>query len=195
MPLDARVRETFERSSAIVDPDVRRDLQVVRRKARRSILRQRITFVLVAAAVFVGAVFLGPRVLDVIRSQRQQPADQPSIAPQQIVGFYGVELTASDGSEIGSFDLAGRWTMLIQGDGLVRLSPPIGVAESSSLPTSYTIAGSRFITTLFRADLCAGSGPGTYRWQRSGSALTFTVEHDDCSIRVSILTTRPWMLR
>jgi hypothetical protein len=195
MSLDTRVRDALERSSSIVDPDVRRDLATVRRKTRRSIARQRIVFALVAATMIAAAILLAPRVLDVIRTQRGQPADQPSPASQAIPGFYGAELTATDGPEIRSANLMGQWTMVVQGDGLIVLSPPVGVTRIGSNPTSYSVEGARIITTVLRSDLCSGSGPGIYWWQRSGTALTFTVQQDDCSVRVAILTARPWTLR
>jgi hypothetical protein len=195
MSLDTRVRDALERSSLIVDPDVRRELATVRRKTRRAIVRQRIGFTMLAAAAIVAAVFLGPRVLDVIRSQREQPATHPSSSPQQIVGFYGADLRASDGPEIRASKLSGLWTMSIRGDGLMVLTPPVGAQGVSTLTSTYRIDGDRVVTTAFSRDLCSGVGSGVYRWQRSGASLSFAVEQDPCGVRVAILTAHPWVLR
>ena len=95
MSLDKRVKDALERTSQIVDPDVRRDLSSVRRKTRRAVIRQRITVTLVAASLAALAVFLGPRVLDVIRSQRHVPANPPSVAAGPLPGSYRVDLTGA----------------------------------------------------------------------------------------------------
>jgi hypothetical protein len=195
MSLDARVRDALERSSLIVDPDVRRELATVRRKTRRTIVRQRIGFAMLAAAAIVAAVFLGPRVLDVIRSQRQQPATGPSSSPQQIVGFYGANLAVADGSEIASSKLGGLWTMSVRGDGLLVLTPPVGAKGVSPVASTYRVDGDRIVTTAFSRDLCSGIGAGVYRWQRSGASLSFAVDQDPCGVRVAILTAHPWVPR
>jgi hypothetical protein len=87
MSLDKRVRDALERTSLSVDPDVPRDLSSVRRKTRRAMIRQRIALTSVVAALAALALFFGPKVLDVIRSQRQVPASPPSVAvgPARVV--------------------------------------------------------------------------------------------------------------
>jgi hypothetical protein len=195
MSLDARVKDSLERSSLIVDPDVRRELATVRRKTRRAIVRQRIGFAMLAAAAIVAAVFLGPRVLDVIRSQRQQPATHPSSSPQQIVGFYGTDLSTTDGPQIRASKLSGLWTMSVRGDGLLVLTPPVGAQGVSPLTSTYRVDGDRIVTTAFSRDLCSGIGSGVYRWQRSGASLSLTVDQDPCRIRVAILTAHAWVPR
>jgi hypothetical protein len=195
MSLDARVRDAFERSSLIVDPDVRRELATVRRKTRRAVVRQRIGFTVLAAAAIVAAVFLGPRVLDVIRSQREQPATHPSSSPQQVVGFYGADLRAADGPEIQASKLSGLWTMSVRGDGLLVLTPPVGTRGVSPVASTYRVDGDRIVTTALSRDLCSGIGPGVYRWQHSGASLSLAVEQDSCGVRVTILTAHPWAPR
>jgi hypothetical protein len=193
MSLDARVRDALERSSSIVDPDVRRELATVRRKTRRAIVRQRIGFTMLAAAAIVAAVFLGPRVIDVIRSQRAKPATTPSPSPQRIVGSYGASISAADGSKIRSLNLEGRWTLLVQGDGLLRLTPPAGVKGVANTPSSYSIDGDRLVTAALSGDLCSAAGPGLYRWGSSGGEMSLTLEDDACRARVQILTAHPWV--
>ena len=122
MSLDKRVRDALERTSLSVDPDVPRDLSSVRRKTRRAVIRQRITIALVASGLVALAVFLGPGVLDVIRSQRQVPANPPSVAAGPLQGSYRVDLTGAGGS-ISSSRVDGAWSVTFNGDGSNRTEP------------------------------------------------------------------------
>jgi hypothetical protein len=192
MSLDKRVKDALERTSLIVDPDVRRDLSTVHRKTRRAVIRQRITVTLVAAALAVGAVFFGPRVLDVIRSQRQVPASSPSVAVGPLPGSYRVDLTGAGGS-IASSRVDGAWSMTFNGDGSIVWNPPPGSGLIESLPRdTYQASGTTFSTNLFARSLCQGSGVGTYGWVRSGGTLTLDATSDDCAVRRAILTSIPW---
>ena len=58
MPLDDRLKESMRRSSLLIYPDVRRDLSIVRRKARRDVIRQRITNTIIVAALVAAALYL-----------------------------------------------------------------------------------------------------------------------------------------
>ena len=101
MPLDDRVKSALERSTT-VDPDVRRDLAAVRRRTSRLALRQRIGGGLLVVALIAGAIFFGPRIVDVIRSQRDtRPADRPTLVPTgTLVGSYRADLSGV-GGELG----------------------------------------------------------------------------------------------
>jgi hypothetical protein len=192
MSLDKRVRDALERTSLSVDPDVPRDLSSVRRKTRRAVIRQRITVTLVAAALVVGAVFFGPRVLDVIRSQRHVPATPPSVAAGLLPGSYRVDLTGVGGS-IAASRVDGAWSMTFSGDGSIVWNPPPGSGLIESLPRdTYQVSGTTLSTNLFARSLCQGSGIGTYGWVRSGGTLTFLTMSDDCALRRAILTSNPW---
>jgi hypothetical protein len=88
-------------------------------------IRQRITIALVASALAALAVCIGPRVLDVIRSQRQVPANPPSVAAGPLPGSYGVDLTGAGGS-IASSRVDGAWSVTFNGDGSIVWNPPPG---------------------------------------------------------------------
>jgi hypothetical protein len=192
MSLDKRVKDALERTSLSVDPDVPRDLSSVRRKTRRAVIRQRMTVTLVAAALAAVAVFLGPRVLDVIRSQRQVPAGPPSVAAGPLPGLYRVDLTGA-GGPIASSSVDGAWSMTFNGDGSIVWNPPPGSGLIESLPRdTYQVSGTTFSTNLFARSLCQGSGIGTYGWVRSGGTLTLDATSDDCAVRRAILTSTPW---
>lgn len=192
MPLDKRVKDALERSSQIVDPDVRRELSTVRGKTRRAVIRQRIAVTLVAASLAVGAIFFGPRVLDVIRSQRQVPANPPSVSAGPLPGSYRVDLTGAGGL-IASSSVDGAWSMTFNGDGSIVWNPPPGSGLIESLPRdTYQVSGTTFSTNLFATSLCQGSGIGTYGWVRSGRTLMLDATSDDCAVRRAILASTPW---
>jgi hypothetical protein len=192
MSLDKRVRDALERTSLSVDPDVPRDLSSVRLKTRRAVIRQRIALTSVVAALVALAVFFGPRVLDVIRSQRQVPASPPSVAVGPLPGSYRVDLTGAGGS-IASSRVDGAWSMTFNGDGSIVWNPPPGSGLIESLPReTYQVSGTTLSTNLFARSLCQGSGIGTYGWVRSGRTLTFVAMSDDCALRRAILTSNPW---
>jgi hypothetical protein len=189
MSLDARVKGALERSSQIVDPDVRRNLSTVRRKTRRLALRQRIVTTVAVAALVALGVFLAPRIVDVIRNQRKVPANTPS---SSLVGTYEADLSGTGGS-IASAGVEGRWVITFAGDGAIVWNPPSGSGLMEGLPRdTYQVSGSSFSTNLFTGSLCRGAGVGTYAWARSGGVLTLLPTNDGCSIRRAILTSFPW---
>lgn len=192
MSLDKRVKDALERTSLSVDPDVPGDLSSVRRNTRRAVIRQRIMVTLVAAALAAFAVFLGPRVLDVIRSQRQVPANPPSVSAGPLPGSYRVDLSGAAGS-LASSRVDGAWSMTFSGDGSIVWNPPPGSGLIESLPRdTYQVSGTTFSTNLFARSLCQGFGTGTYGWVRFGGTLTLDATSDDCAVRRAILTSTPW---
>jgi len=192
MSLDDRVKSALERSTHVVDPDVRRDLATVRRRTRRLVLRQRIGGGLLAIAVVAAALFLGPRLLDVIGSQRGRPAGRPTPPPAaSLVNSYRVDLKDA-GGDLVSAGLDGEWTLSFNGDGTLVWNAPPTAGISEGLPRdTYQVSGDRIVTAAFVTELCEG-GVGTYTWTREGSSLTLTVVNDDCALRAAILSTEPW---
>ncbi len=179
MSLDRRLRDALQRSSSVVDPDVGRNLAIVRRRTRRAVIRQRVTTTLLAAAMVAAAVVLGPRLLDIIRSQHETPPARPS--PSALVGSYNADLTGA-GGPLATARLAGPWTLTLSGvtEGLPR--------------DTYQVTGTQLVTNLFRS-LCRGSGVGSYSWTRSGGTLTLVTVRDGCQLRRAILTSVPWRAR
>ena len=205
MSLDARIRAALERSSTDVAPDVRRELATVRRRGRRAVIMHRIVYPLVAAAVIAVLALLVPSVLDSVRSQHlhRQPGTGPSPPVSSPTGSFRVDLSGIGGSMAAS-GLDGLWVMTISENGSIEWTPPARVASGEAHPgaiaeglprDTYTISGARFVTDLFRQDLCAGKGVGAYGWIRSGSTLAFTLVDDACAERAAILTSRPWTVQ
>ncbi len=192
MPLDARVKDALERSARIVAPDVRRNLSTVRQRKQRAMRRQRVGYALLVAAALVVVVVLGPRALDIIRSQREVPANPSSPSPTALVGSYRADLSGVGGPLVAA-SVDGVWSLTFDGDGSVVWNAPPDAGLSEFLPRdTYQLSGDRIATNLFSRDLCRGSGIGSYGWTRSGGALAFVVVRDDCPIRQAILTSLPW---
>jgi hypothetical protein len=190
MSLDRRLRDGLRRSSAVVDPDVSRNLATVRRRTRRLVIRQRATKALLAMALVATVVFAGPWMLEVIRSQRDRPVATPS--PAALLGAYKADLTGA-GGELAGARLAGPWTLTLNGDGSMLWEPPPGSGVAEGLPRdTYQATGTQIVTNLFQANLCQGVGVGTYTWTRSGATLTLAAVRDGCTLRRAILTTAPW---
>jgi hypothetical protein len=190
MSLDRRLRDALQRSSAVVDPDVERNLATVRRRTRRLVIGQRVTGALLAIAVVAAVVIAGPRLLDVIGSQRKTPTATPS--PSTLIGSYKVDLTGADG-RLAALGLAGPWTLTLNGDGSILWNAPPGAGVTEGLPRdTYQVTGTQLVTNLFQTSLCRGSGVGSYSWTRSGGMLTLVVVRDGCELRRAILTSSPW---
>jgi len=75
MSLDERLRRSLRGSAGAVDPDPEENLEAVRRKNRRLVIRHRIAQATLAAAAVVAVVLVAPRVIDFARSVHPvQPA-------------------------------------------------------------------------------------------------------------------------
>lgn len=190
MSLDQRLRGALRRSALVVDPDVKRELWAVRRMTRRVVLRRRVATALLVTGVLAVAVLVGPYMPDVIRSQRQVLATNPS--PSALVGAYEADLTGVDGA-LAARGLAGSWTLTLNGDGSILWNPPPGSGVAEGLPRdTYQVTGATVVTNLFVSVLCQGTGVGSYSWSRSGGTLAFVAVRDDCELRRLVLTSVPW---
>jgi hypothetical protein len=190
MPLDDRLKDSLRRISGLIDPDVRRDLSTVRRKAHRAVIRQRITNVILVVALGAAALYLGPGIGDVIQNQRTEPADP--VTPAQVSGSYRTDLAGADPALLAE-ELAGPWTITLSSDGSIAWDPPPEAGIDESFPRdTYQVAGSAIIMNLFARSLCQGSSVGSYRWTLSDEELEFVVVTDTCEPRRAILTSAIW---
>lgn len=191
MSLDRRIREGLRGSAPSPEPEIAPALEHSLRRSRRLRTNRRLSAIAILAASLLLVAVIGPRMLDIIRSQRARPAEPP--APTSIVGTYAVDLTDSTDPSLLQGDLQGAWRFALQGDGLVIVQVP---AESTVLPGrltyQYSVDGMEFITNLFANDLCAGQASGRYIWRRLQGSVVFTLVDDGCGIRATILTSGPW---
>jgi hypothetical protein len=204
MSLDRRLRDELRREAAAIEPDVERHLGAVEARAgRRGGIGA--STLLLAAAIVVAAIILrvpDPRLSGEVGSSgspspvaSSSPSPSPS-APAtypEIAGTYVAMLDAADAA-VKRDALGGEWTMRLQPEGVVFLSPPASFVPGASglSGIAFSMVGDRFRTNLFYNDYC--NSIGTYAWSRAGNTLMFTQVDDTCSIRRTLLATTPWVI-
>jgi hypothetical protein len=84
------------------------------------------------------------------------------------------------------------WTMRLEPNGTVLLSPPATFLPGASglSGVAFSLTGDRFRTNLFYNDYC--NSIGNYVWSRAAGGLTFTSVDDTCAIRRTLLATTAW---
>jgi hypothetical protein len=201
MSLDRRLRDQLRREAAAIEPDTERHLGAVEARARPRGGIGGLTLLL-AAAIVVAAVIL--RVPSVEQgtgpggSLGPTPAPTPSSSAAaqypEIAGTYETTLDGSDPA-VKRDGLAGQWTMRLESDGVVFLSPPASFVPGASglSGVAFSLVGDRFRTNLFYNDYC--SSIGTFAWARTGNRLTLTPVDDTCSIRRTLLASGAWQAK
>jgi hypothetical protein len=204
MSLDRRLRDELRREAEAIEPDVERHLGAVEARARR---RGGIgaSTLLLAAAIVVAAIILrvpDPRLSGEVGSSgspspvaSSSPSPSPS-APATYPEIAGTNVAMLDAAvaAVKRDALGGEWTMRLQPEGVVFLSPPATFVPGASglSGIAFSLVGDRFRTNLFYNDYC--NSIGTYAWSRAGNKLTFTLVDDTCSIRRTLLATTPWVI-
>lgn len=199
MGFDRRLKAALRRDAESIDPAVEWRLERVRERGRpesrgRTALRGGALAVLSLLAVLIIAVLAGAP------GGQPNSSPSPSASPSPsgladytaIAGTYQVTLSASQ-AKVSANSLTGLWTMTLNVDGAISISPPAGFTAEGSTPTgnAYSLNGGAWRTNMFSNDLCSDS-VGMYAWSRSGTALTFNVLSDPCIVRVTLLTSSPW---
>ena len=194
MSVDRRLRGGLHRNADVLDPQVDRLLDDVIRKTRRRVLVRRVAVSAAAAAAVVFAVAVGPSALHALQDLRYRaPATRPTptaAAVQTLTGTFTRRLTA-DSAAIRSNSMVGVWTIDLHDDGTTTVTAPpefTGVLSGFQ----FQVTGDQFRTNLFIQDVCTSLPLGTYRWTRSGNALSFTVVDDQCAARVAFFTGASW---
>jgi len=202
MAFERRLREELRRDAEQIDANIERNLGAVEARSRR---RRDVAGVVLLAAAVVIALFTLVRVGEPQSDTQAETGTSPTVAPSsiapspfgvatypQIAGTYTASLDPSD-QDVERDGLGGMWTMRLQPDGLVLLSPPSTFALGTSGLTgiAFSLNGDRFRTNLFYNDYC--SSVGTYTWALQTRRLSLTSVDDDCSIRRTLLSTTPWL--
>jgi hypothetical protein len=196
MSLDQRLRDALQHSSSIVEPDVRRNLTTVRRKAHRAVIRQRMSLAVLSVALMVGAVLAGPAAINFVqnlhlpRPAAPSPAVPSAPVPSAIVGTYTATLPSSS-PILSQNQMAGAWIMTLRPDGTVDFSAPPSV-HSALAGYQYSVLGTQFRINVQLGTICRFLPPGTYEWDRADGQLTFIALDDTCPARVALLTSTPW---
>lgn len=194
MSVDRRLRGGLRRNADVLDPQVDRLLDEVIRKARRRVLLRRAAVSIAAAAALVLVVAVGPSALRTLQDLRHRvPATRPTpttASVQTLTGAFTRRL-AADSAAIRSESMAGVWTIDLHDDGTMTVTaPPAFTGVLSGF--QFQVTGDQFRTNLFIQDVCTNLPLGTYRWTRSGNALTFTAVDDQCTARVAFFTGASW---
>jgi hypothetical protein len=152
MSLDSHVKDALERSSMIVDPDVRRDLVTVRWSAHRALVIRRAANTMLVAGLVIAAVLLAPQVLDVIKDRSQQPAGPNPFPGHPLIGTWTQEQSCGD------------FVRALTEYGLADDVPSLLVANGYRAGPKSKVAA--------QADPCQGSGPPVRRtWSFDGTTL------------------------
>jgi hypothetical protein len=194
MSFDDRLRRELRRTADTIEPDVGQALTIVQDRTRR---RGTIGLgSLLGAAIAVVIVVVGLQAVASVRDSGPGASPPPLGATpdpfgyRRISGTYVVTLQASDGlPEIG--DVAGEWTMALDRDGTMELTPPMTFGEGDAIQSgaAFSLAEDRLRTNLFQ-QRC--DSVGAYDWSLVEDQLTLTPLDDSCALRATVLGERPW---
>lgn len=196
MSVDRRLREGLGGITSQVNPDVDRNLHQTFRGARRRIAARRAGAAFVVGAAIAVAILAGPRALDALRNvQHPRPASTPIPSPTltdpaAVAGTYRIVLTSGQPA-VRQNGMGGRWTIRLGANGVITATAPSSFTSSRS-GYRFGISGDRFRTDLFSTNICSGVPPGVYRWQLSGTTLSFARIDDSCAARVALFASGPW---
>jgi hypothetical protein len=195
MSLDDRLREQLRREAAAIDPDVGRGLMLVEGRARR---RGSVGLgSLLAATAIIVVVVIGQRVWSTAQDGGPGASVLMTAPPSAALGYEriaGTYLAVLDvdagGAELA--DVAGEWTMVLQPNGTMLVTPPPTFDEGGSTQSgvAFSIEGDDLRTNLFQ-QRC--DSVGAYGWVLAGDRLTMTAVDDDCELRRAVLAARTWV--
>ena len=195
MPLDERLRETFERTAAAHEPDVELRLDATLRHGLRPQRQTGFGSLLAAAAgvvILVVVVRLAGGQLFDPGTPTSSPGSSPTVN-DAVAGRYTLTLLASDpGVTTGDVGLTGTWSMTLLSSGEMELAPPPEFEGSRAEGHAYSLDGASFRTDLWFNDYC--STVGTYTWSVEPETLLLVVADDGCQLRATLLATRAWDL-
>ena len=201
MSLDRRLRDEFEQEATGIEPQVARRLESVERRARGR--RNQVPSVLVLGVLIIGIVVVlrvagpSPETAPGVGGDTGTPQSTLGATPSDsaaydaIAGAYSVTLDDAVAA-VKSDGVEGRWTMELRPSGELDLSPPPNFRLGGLPPSgvAFSLSGDRFRTNLYFNEAC--NSAGTYTWHLAAGALTFAVVDDSCSVRSSLLTSKPW---
>ena len=193
MSVDDRLRSALRDQADSFLPSVEGALDRVHARGRAERWRSAavaMTSSAAAVAAIIGALaLLGVPGREGTTGPVEQPTASTSGTPTDTAP------TPLRGSITGDIDqpgeLAGRWTVRLNGNGTMDVTPPLGYAGDVSRAL-FTADGTSFRTTLFQADLCRGDGTGIYDWLRVGEQVEFQVVSDTCDSRSRFFEDSAW---
>ena len=183
-----RLRAALADQANSWEPPVESSLQRVHTRERRRKLSWMVAAVL-ALIVCVAGVATAVRATRsgqvAVPAARASQGVSPSETVQPLQGTFTAQVSTPA-------RLAGGWSLTLQADGRLLVSPPAsyGGVVSGEL---YSATREEFRTTLFQTDVCSGTGVGVYTWARTPSGISFTAKDDDCAARQASFSENSWL--
>ena len=194
MSFDDRLRRELQQTADTIEPDVGEALGIVEGRTRR---RGTVGLGSVLAAVAVVViVVVGLQSATSWRDRESGASPSPvdgspdPFGYGRISGTYVVNLQAPAGlPDLG--DVAGEWTMVLDRDGTMKVTPPATFSEGDATQSgaAFSLADDRLRTNLFQ-QRC--DSVGAYGWSLGADQLTLTPVDDACALRATVLGERPW---
>lgn len=190
MSVDDRLRGALSAQAEAFAPRVEDALDRVRVRSRRERWRNAAVG-MAASAAAVAAVVGSVVALDGIWTQEPPTVGRPSPSITTATDTAPALRGSLTGDVVQPDVLAGRWTLQLNGNGSMGVSPPPGFGGEVSGPV-FTADGSSFRTMLFGEDRCAGHGTGIYDWLRVGDRIEFDTVSDTCATRTRFFAGSTW---
>lgn len=191
MSVDERLRRALREQAESFMPPVETALDRVHARGRRArwLAAATATVASAAAVVAIGGalVLLGTGEEDAPPVERPTGSPSPSATDTPQSPLRG-SITADVARPA---ELAGRWTIRLNGNGTMEVSPPPGFAGDLT-GSLFTADSTSFRTTLFEAASCAGDATGIYDWLRVGDRIEFHVVTDTCDPRSRFFEDSAW---
>lgn len=192
MSVDDRLRTALRDQADAFVPQVEESLDRVRARGRRE--RWRTSVVAVAASAAAAAAVVGAvMALDLSRPQEAPLVERPTAsATDPVTDAPEAPLRGTITSNVERPDaLAGRWSLRLNGNGSIDVSPPAGFGGDLS-GSAFTADGTSFRTSLFGNGLCADDGTGIYNWLQVGDRIEFQTVSDTCAARARFFGESAW---
>jgi len=191
MSIDRRLRQGFERSAIVVDPDPRMTIADAMSRGKR---RKRLTNTARATAVAIAFALVALVGSQLLRDfPDQQPATKtppPPVSPEykEIAGTYAAKIERRTGPPTSG--MVGVWSLNLSTGGVLVLVPPPGSTFPTS-PATFQLQDHQFETNALSAGACNGT-VGTYTWALDAGHLRFTTIEDPCPAREALFAARQW---
>ena len=190
MSVEERLRSALRDQAEAFVPPVETALDRVRARGGRW---RAVTIALAASAAAAVAV-VGVWAVAEMTGEDAIPTTVPT-APASPTGAAeddGSPLRGSIRADVAEpAALAGAWTLTLNGNGTMDVTPPPGFAGDVS-GALFTADRTSFRSTLFGSDLCSGDGTGIYDWLRVGDRIEFHVLSDACDARSRYFADSSW---
>jgi hypothetical protein len=176
--LDARVRGALTELPAPGDQATREALRVVldRSSGPRRTPRSWVAPAVVAATV---ALLLG--LLGAVLNRPDQDVPTPAPAPRDaLTGEWQQRVTG-----VSRDGWAGRWHLVLEGDGVLALSGPKTVRDSTE-GASYEVTSNHLRVDVFVNSACPEQPAGVYEWRVTGDRLVLDAVSEPCLARAEL---------